>query len=194
MTSGLIPYLLAVYPTVLFLYLFIWHPNSVAQKIGHSAKAWDLSPKSKDKLDKWLFTLTHYGILGVTWIQALIGSVYDNVGLQFYFGALLAVLGGLLCIKAQLDMSNSWRMGVIASKDIPLITDGLFRLSRNPFYVGLLLVFWGIAIAISSVVIIAISIAQTVLIHRQVLKEEKALSSSLGEGYENYKKATRRYF
>ena len=194
MNSDIIPYCIAAYPTILFVYLFVIHPRAVAKTIGHSAKAWDISPKTEDKIDKWLFTITHYGILGTIWAQAMFGTNYGHLDLRLLTGAVVAALGGIFCVKAQLDMSNSWRMGVIASKDIPLITNGLFRFSRNPFYVGLLFVFWGLAITTSSIIVYGISITQTVLVHRQVLKEERALISSLDKEYEHYKKVTKRYF
>ena len=79
MNSDIIPYCIAAYPTILFVYLFVIHPRAVAKTIGHSAKAWDISPKTEDKIDKWLFTITHYGILGTIWAQARDNGLTDIV-------------------------------------------------------------------------------------------------------------------
>jgi protein-S-isoprenylcysteine O-methyltransferase Ste14 len=54
-------------------------------------------------------------------------------------GLLLALLGMVMTIVAQLQMRDSWRVGVDSREAPPLVTAGLFGVVRNPIYSGGLL-------------------------------------------------------
>jgi len=54
-------------------------------------------------------------------------------------GLLLACLGLVVTIVAQLQMRDSWRVGVDSRETTPLVTAGLFSMVRNPIYSGGLL-------------------------------------------------------
>jgi protein-S-isoprenylcysteine O-methyltransferase Ste14 len=49
-------------------------------------------------------------------------------------GLWLALLGCIVTIVAQLQMRDSWRVGVDSLETTPLVTVGLFSLVRNPIY------------------------------------------------------------
>jgi len=55
------------------------------------------------------------------------------------FGAGLAAAGMLATLAAQLDMGDSWRVGVDASERTALVTGGLFARVRNPIFSFMLL-------------------------------------------------------
>lgn len=68
----------------------------------------------------------------------------------------LAGLGYALCFAglavtmlAQWQMGRSWRIGLNSEKT-ELVTHGLYRFSRNPIYLGLLLMVGGLALAAPS--------------------------------------------
>ena len=51
-------------------------------------------------------------------------------------GLLLALIGFVVTIVAQLQMRDSWRVGVDSREATPLVATGLFRMVRNPIYSG----------------------------------------------------------
>lgn len=75
-----------------------------------------------------------------------------------------------------------------------LVTDGLYRFSRNPMYVGQLLVLLAWAIYLASPLSLAGPVAFILFINRfQIEPEEKVLTSRFGDAYARYRAATRRW-
>ena len=75
-----------------------------------------------------------------------------------------------------------------------LVTSGIFRLSRNPMYVALLLVLTGWISFLGSVAAIAVLILFVVYISRfQIRPEERILSAKFGVAYTVYCSQVRRW-
>ena len=75
-----------------------------------------------------------------------------------------------------------------------LVISGLYRYSRNPMYVGLLLLLiaWGIWLgSVSAVLIIPVFIG--VLTQMQIKPEERALAQKFGADYQRYRHQVRRW-
>lgn len=75
-----------------------------------------------------------------------------------------------------------------------LVTDGLFRLSRNPMYLGMMLVLIGIATLLGTltpylVILVFFFLMNTVFIR----VEEKMLQEKFGQAYLNYQQQVRRW-
>jgi protein-S-isoprenylcysteine O-methyltransferase Ste14 len=66
-------------------------------------------------------------------------------------GLLLACLGFVVTIVAQLQMRDSWRVGVDRRETTPLVTEGLFGMVRNPIYSGGLLAAAGFLLMVPNV-------------------------------------------
>jgi protein-S-isoprenylcysteine O-methyltransferase Ste14 len=75
-----------------------------------------------------------------------------------------------------------------------LIMDGVFRLSRNPMYLGFVLILIGIAILLGSLTPFAIILVFVILIDSAyVTVEERMLAEKFGAKWEEYKRRTRRW-
>jgi protein-S-isoprenylcysteine O-methyltransferase Ste14 len=75
----------------------------------------------------------------------------------------------------------------------PAIT-GLYRVSRNPQWVGLFLVLLGSAIAVGCWLYIAMVIIVGFVYHIQILDEEALCQQKYGDSYLSYMRQVRRYF
>lgn len=74
------------------------------------------------------------------------------------------------------------------------ITDGPFRFTRNPTYLGMALTFIGIAVLLGSISPFLIPIIFIILINETTIKkEEKNMEKKFGKRYLNYKKSVRRW-
>ena len=75
-----------------------------------------------------------------------------------------------------------------------VVTSGPYRLSRNPLYVGLALVYLGLTLALDAwwgIVLLALVL---LVMHRGVIRrEERYLEQKFGDGYRQYRSAVRRY-
>jgi len=75
-----------------------------------------------------------------------------------------------------------------------LITSGVFRISRNPMYLGFVLIFSSIAVLMGSLTVFAVIPVFAVLLDRCYIKaEERMLSEKFGSAFEEYRKTTRRW-
>ena len=82
----------------------------------------------------------------------------------------------------------------VAPRTQHLMTDGPYRLSRNPMLSGTYIYYLGILIALWSGWAVTIFASVTVLMNLQVYSEEKRLEADFGEEYLAYKKTTGRFF
>lgn len=75
-----------------------------------------------------------------------------------------------------------------------LVIDGLYRRTRNPMYVGLLLVLTGLAIYLGNPLALAAPALFVAYITRfQIIPEERMLAAKFGADYEAYRAAVRRW-
>ena len=75
-----------------------------------------------------------------------------------------------------------------------LVISGVYRLSRNPMYVGLLFVLVAWSVFLSSAWSLLGPFAFVLYISRfQIIPEERVLSAKFGEAYDSYKARVRRW-
>ena len=115
-------------------------------------------------------------------------SIFVGVGVTMY------VIGMALALWARFSMKQAWGFPTEMEKKRQnfLVTDGPFVLSRNPIYVGFILIYFGYAIAIRSWFIV-LRIPMVWYFYRSVLQEEKNLEKVFGKQYTEYKKRVPRF-
>ncbi len=75
-----------------------------------------------------------------------------------------------------------------------LVTSGVFRHTRNPMYLGLVMLTVGVALAVNSLAFLLAAILLAVLLQLAVITpEERLLSATFGEAFESYRSHTRRW-
>lgn len=75
-----------------------------------------------------------------------------------------------------------------------LVTDGPYRVTRNPMYLGLVAVLTGLAFALDSLwALVVVPCIALVLHFRFVLREERFLEATFGEAYRDYCRRVRRW-
>lgn len=75
-----------------------------------------------------------------------------------------------------------------------LVVSGPFRRARNPLYLGLTIVYSGIAALSNALAPLALLVLLLPIVHfGVVLREERYLEAKFGEAYRRYKEVTRRW-
>ncbi|MDW2797484.1 isoprenylcysteine carboxylmethyltransferase family protein [Clostridium boliviensis] len=106
----------------------------------------------------------------------------------------ISALGAAVFITAMAYMKTSWRAGVDSDQNTVLIKSGIYRISRNPAFLGFDLFYIGFALAFSNPLQLVFTLLCVVLFHLQILEEEQYLPLVFGNAYEEYKQVTARYF
>ncbi len=107
-------------------------------------------------------------------------------------GILVMLFSFLWVVKAQMDMRDSWRIGIDKNEKTALIQQGLFRFSRNPIFLGMLMALTGLFAIQPNLLTLFFFILATVLIQIQIRLEEEYLEKNHGDQYLKYKKETKR--
>jgi len=75
-----------------------------------------------------------------------------------------------------------------------LVVSGIYQLTRNPMYLGLLLVLLGWALFLANALTFVFPVAFVFLMNRlQIIPEEKALAALFGPGFADYQSKVRRW-
>ncbi len=102
-------------------------------------------------------------------------------------GIVISFLGGL----------RLWKKGTAVTtfgKPARLVTDGVYKYSRNPIYLGFAIALGGVLILVDSLAGIAVWILFVVLADRLYIRpEEEILAKRFGREFEEYKSRTRRW-
>ncbi len=90
------------------------------------------------------------------------------------------------------QMSNSWRIGIDTVNKTELVTKGVFKFSRNPIFLGIILSILGIFLIIPNAVNLSITVLSYFIIQVQIRLEEAFLFDQHGATYYKYCATTRR--
>jgi protein-S-isoprenylcysteine O-methyltransferase Ste14 len=130
----------------------------------------------------------------VQYISILGGYGWPEAPLWLSTAGLAAAAAGVLFfLLAVISMRENWRAGIDASQKTRLVTRGIYRISRNPAFVGFDLLYIGIAANFPNLVLLALSLAGIVVFHLQILQEERYMQGTFGAEYVDYARKTRRY-
>ena len=109
-----------------------------------------------------------------------------------YASAILLLLGIAFVISAFLYLGSDSRFGV-SDDSGGLRTTGIYRVSRNPMYLGFYLVTLASLVSVPHPVNIGCGLLGIYVHHRIVLAEECFLLKEYGASYEAYRHRVRRY-
>lgn len=109
-------------------------------------------------------------------------------------GVLVAVVGVVVFIISVLTMRDSWRAGVSKTDKTELVTKGIYKISRNPAFLGFDLMYLGILLMFFNLVLFEVSLFAMLMFHLQIVNvEEEFLLEAFGDEYLRYKKKVCRY-
>ncbi len=108
-------------------------------------------------------------------------------------GWLLLGISLIWVFIAQLQMGNSWRIGIDKKRETKLVSSGLFSISRNPIFLGILVADLGLFLVIPNAFTLLIAVLSYASIQTQVRLEEQFLHTEKGQQYVDYQKRVRRW-
>ena len=196
----LLRYLLPVYLIAYLGLAFFWRSFLVWKRTG-------VNPYVLGKTDNahefvgMLFRLTMVAIVAVVILHAVSSKAYEYLSpiiwldqpLLKYTGLLFLAASLIWTLIAQAQMGNSWRIGIDANNKTPLVTHGIFGISRNPIFLGMRVTLLGFFLILPNAVTFATLLLGDALMQIQVRLEEEYLRQTHGEEYQKYYQRTRRW-
>jgi protein-S-isoprenylcysteine O-methyltransferase Ste14 len=152
-------------------------PRYIGERVSHP------STIPSGTYEKFLAKMTE-----IFWIGASIYSVFLPFATEtpwFYLG-----LGFFIAGLAVLVLSV---MAVGKADDGKPFTGGIYRFSRHPMYLSMILVYLGVSIACTSWVFLIITLITLFLQSKQMSREERYCAGRFGKAYREYLKQTPRW-
>jgi len=196
----LVKYFTAIFFVGYYLIVFVWPTIRTYWQTGINPVTFGTSDTAHDFIGRWFKVL-------LAFIPFTIGALWINGRLYQYFlpahflqdpvlqwcGMALCALSLVWTAIAQWHMGRSWRIGIDEQHRTELRTAGLFALSRNPIFLGLIAALLGFFLLLPNALTLVVLIAGYLLIQIQIRLEETFLLQQHGASYENYKASVRRF-
>ena len=192
--------LLSVYFLVYFLWAFVIRSWMVYRSTGINPMVLPRDDSAYG-LVGFYFKLTVAGIFVYVLLYAWVPGSHGyflTIQLPYaddfqWMGLVILGVAMVWTIIAQGNMKDSWRVGIDSERKTELITEGLFRYSRNPIFLGMLLVLAGLFLVTPNAATLIFWVVGYILIQVQIRLEEEYLRRQHGEAYATFcRKVSRR--
>lgn len=110
-----------------------------------------------------------------------------------FTGFVIAMAGDIIFLVSVIKMKDSWRAGIPENDSTSLVTDGIYKFSRNPAFLGFDFMYIGMLLLYMNIATIVFTVFAVTMLHMQILQEERYLQDIFGDEYLEYKKHVFRY-
>ena len=111
-----------------------------------------------------------------------------------FTGFLIGLLGDAIFLLSVLCMRDSWRAGIPDKDKTELVTIGIYRYSRNPAFLGFDFMYVGVPLLYGNLLTLGFSLFAMVMLHLQILQDERYLVNTFGAPYQEYCRHVFRYW
>lgn len=193
-------YFLLLYLFAYVMAAFVWRSYLVWKNTGINPIVFKGSDSAHDFIGR-VFTALFAVIVLVVVVYAFIPNAYQYLMPIHYLehttiqltGFILLLVSFVWTIVAQAQMGNSWRIGIDNEQRTELVHKGVFKLSRNPIFLGLIVTLFGLFLVIPNVGTLVTLLVGVILIGIQVRLEERYLTTTHGDNYLEYRHRVRRW-
>ncbi len=177
---------LVLFYTVYFVKMLIQHKHGIkTRQIGRR--------KEKDiHMVELLMSIATLAAPAAQLLSIAFGWSCMPSGARFT-GFLIGMLGDIIFLISVVCMKDSWRAGIPDKDKTELVTNGIYKFSRNPAFLGFDFMYAGVLLMYFNPLTAVFSLFAAVTLHLQILQEEKYLTSVFGSSYTAYKSRVFRY-
>jgi protein-S-isoprenylcysteine O-methyltransferase Ste14 len=190
-------------PACLLAYFFttiVWRSYVVWKKTGIKPFTFKNFDTAHDFVDR-VYKLTFALLVLVVLVYALSPAAYAYLApirwlehpLLQWIGVAIVIFSLAWTTIAQAQMGEAWRIGIDTEHRTPLVQKGIFRISRNPIYIGVVITLSAVFLIIPNALTLLILIVDLVLIGVQVRLEEEHVGEMYPREYAEYCQRVRRW-
>lgn len=193
-------YFLPVYFVVASFAIFLFRVYVVRRRTGIDPIAEKWQDDVRGYVARWLVVLEFLVAVNITLFAfdlAFYAWLFPFEPLSatpFQIAAMALLTCSMLWVViAQIQMGDSWRIGIDPDAKTELVARGVFGISRNPIFLGMRITLLGLFLASPNVLTLMIAIVGDLLMQVQVRIEEQYLESVHGDAYVEYKRRVPRW-
>lgn len=192
--------ILPLYLLAFFVVAFLWRSYLVYKRTGVNPYVVGKSDRPIDFIENY-YPIPLVVIAINTLLFSLFPSVYqfatpivwlDNTIVQVA-GLALMFFALVWTATAQMQMGKSWRIGIDTENKTELVEKGLFKISRNPIFLGMRVALLGFFLALPNAFTLAAVALAEILMQMQVRLEEEFLTGVHGDKYRDFCSRVRRW-
>ena len=192
--------ILPLYLLAFFVVAFLWRSYLVYKRTGVNPYVVGKSDRPIDFIENYypiplvviaidtllfsLFPSVYQFATPIVWLE---NAIIQTVGL----GLMLFTL--LWTATAQMQMGKSWRIGIDTENKTELVEKGLFKISRNPIFLGMRVALLGFFLALPNAFTLVAVVLADILMQMQVRLEEEFLTGVHGDKYLEFCSRVRRW-
>ena len=139
-----------------------------------------------------LMGIATVGIIPAQLLSIALGWSHLSANARFT-GFCIGMVGDLIFLISVLCMKDSWRAGIPANDKTELVTGGIYAFSRNPAFLGFDLQYIGVLLMFCNMLTGMFTVFAIVMLHLQILQEERYLTATFGAEYLKYHHQVLRY-
>ena len=111
---------------------------------------------------------------------------------QSIIGLALYIIGLIIMIIGQITLRRNYSSTLVIREDHQLITHGIYHFTRNPIYLGGIMVITGLPVYTASLYGFLTSLVLIPIILNRIRLEEVLLTEAFQDAYQKYKKTTKK--
>jgi len=193
-------YFLLSYLVAYVMAAFVWRTYAVRKTTGINPVTFKGSDSAHDFLGR-IFELLFAIIVSVVIVFSFFAGGYryllpiawlERASVR-WIGVALLLLSLVWTVVAQAQMGQSWRIGVDSERQTELVQQGVFRISRNPIFLGMMITLLGLFLVLPNGITLLTLVLGVVIIGVQVRLEEEHLTKLHGVAYIDYCRRVRRW-
>jgi len=121
-------------------------------------------------------------------------ELFTSRSLQYWVGGFFVATGVSIIILAKIEFKNMGQPSGPGKPTTKVVDSGIFKFSRNPLYLGIILTLIGLGVLSSNLWYVVLSLPLGLLIHYVlIIPEERYLTELFGWDYQLYAKNVRRW-
>ena len=193
--------LLFAYFILYFLLVFVLRSVLLWKKTGINPFTFKKTDNAHDYNGKVFTFITALELIVVCifafkneWYEYLLPFWYLDTPTFLKIGWVFLLFLLILVWFSQGQMSSSWRIRIDENNKTELVTKGLFSISRNPIFLGIMITNIGLFLVIPNAFTLLIISLSTISVNTQIRLEEEFLKREFGNEYKEYTKKVRRWF
>ncbi len=191
---------LPIYLLAIFLIAIVWRSYLVWKRTGLNPFVVGKAGSTLEYVERvYPIPAVLLGLVAI--VFSMFPAFYHYTAPLFWLEHLFVKMAGLALlfaslvwiIAAQAEMGASWRIGIDSANRTELVSEGLFKVSRNPIFLGMRVALAGFFLTLPNAFTLLAMVLGDVLLQIQVRLEEQHLTGLHGADYESYQKAVRRW-